>query len=115
MATSSVTKLAERAQSATQALRNYKQKARINERRMLSKGEVVVGGVVGGLVDGKWGEGGEPAELLGLPGVALAGAGLTILGISDLVPAAEDIASVGAGMLSYSLGAYTRAKVEEAE
>lgn len=82
---------------------------------MLSKGEVAVGGVIGGAIDGKWGEGGEPAELVGLPAVAAVGAAMTVLGISDLVPAAEDIASTGAGMLAYSLGSYTRTKVEESD
>jgi len=115
MASAAISKLAERASRAKTRLSNYKVKAKLNERRMLSKGEVVIGGVLGGAIDAWQGEPGAPAELLGMPAVALGGAILTVIGISDLVPGAEDIASLGAGALSYSLGTYAREKIEEAE
>lgn len=68
----------------------------------------MVGGVVGGLLDGKLGKDGEPAEFWGIPVAAAVGTGAVLLGMSEWIPGGEDILAAGSGMLSYAAGNYTR-------
>lgn len=76
----------------------------------MSQGEVVLGGVAGGLIDGVMGEGGETAEAFGLPIAAGLGGLGVVAGFSD-IPGAEHVGFTGAGLLAYSLGNLTKENV----
>jgi len=106
MASQSVTKLARAAESSRRALSNMRAKTRAKQAYALSQGEVVLGGVAGGLIDGVMGEGGEPAEVFGLPTVAVLGGVMTVAGFSDM-PGAEHAGFTGVGLLAFSLGKVT--------
>jgi hypothetical protein len=111
--TAAYNKLAQRADRAVTALSNLKQKAKLSDRRMLTAGEGLVGGAVGGLIDGRWG-GGQTHEVLGgIPSVALLGGGCVVAGLSEAVPGGEDLLAIGTGLLSYAGGNYVRDAIKE--
>jgi len=105
-------KLAKKADRALTSLKNFKTNAKVNERRVLTTGEAIAGGLLGGFIDGKFG-GGTRHEVWGIPTVGAVGALAAIVGMSEWIPGGEDILSIGAGMLSYSGGAYVRETVAE--
>lgn len=81
-------------------------------------GAVVVGGLLAGAVDGKWGHDGAPAtEHDGMaavgPVVINVGAGLVLMvaGLPGFLPGSEYVTSLGASMLSFSLGKTVEAKL----
>lgn len=112
MASASVMKLAKMAESGKRAVATIRRKAKERERYALSQGEIVIGGALGGVIDGTMGEGGADAELFGLPLVASVGALGVVVGFSS-IPGAEHVGFTGAGLLSYAAGNMARAAVSE--
>lgn len=112
MASATYDKLAKKADSALTSLKNFKQKAALSERRMLTAGEALVGGALGGIIDGKWGEG-STHETWGIPTVAALGGAAVVAGLSERVPGGEDILAIGTGMLSYAGGNYIKDAIGE--
>jgi hypothetical protein len=86
-------------------------RARAKQKYALSQGEVVLGGVAGGLIDGTMGEGGAPAEIFGLPVAVGLGGLLTLAGFTDMA-GAEHAGYSGVGLLSYGLGNMVREQLE---
>lgn len=111
MASPSVMKLARMAESGKRAMQNIRARAKARERYALANGEVIVGGVAGGILDGAMGEGGEDAEVFGLPLVVSLGGAMVVAGFTDM-PGAEHAGYIGAGLLAYSLGNMARDQVE---
>lgn len=107
MASASITKLARTAESSRRALANIRNKAKARANYAVSNGEVILGGCLGGVVDGALGEGGADAELFGMPANAIIGAALLAAGMSDF-KGAEHAGYTGAGVLAYMGGNYTR-------
>lgn len=113
MASASIEALVKRAESARATLANYRDRARLSEARIIAGTENIVGGLAGGLLDAKLGEGGEDWQLLGMPGVAVTSAVLALAGASDAVPGGQHLMSIGTGGLAYSLGSLARRKLSE--
>lgn len=124
MPSTSIQKLYEHGQRAQQALRNLRarEKQATNDLmlRAGTAGAVILAGVAGGGVDGKWGHDGSPAsEHYGIAqigpipinlggGLILAAAGMT-----GALPGSEYITAFGAGLIGFSLGKTVENKVVE--
>jgi len=113
MASQAITKLAAAADSAKSRLMAFKEKAKISETRMLSAGEIIVGGVAGGLLDGKFDDGtGTGPKVAGVSAVAAGSVVFLVLGLTDAFPGVSHLGYLGAGALSYKLGTFARDKVK---
>ncbi len=115
MATQAISRLAQAADSAKARLIAYKEKAKLNETRMLSAGEIIVGGVAGGLLDGKFDDGtGSGPKVAGVSAVGAGSVVLVVLGLTDAFPGVSHLGYLGAGALSYKLGNFARDKIKAA-
>jgi hypothetical protein len=112
MANTAISKIVQQADRAKTQLAAIKQNARLSETRMVSSGEILLGGALGGAADAKFG-GSTPgsAHLLGVPAVPVVGALFLLLGLSDAVPGSQHLGFIGAGALSYSLGDFVKTKL----
>lgn len=107
MASTSITKLARAAESGRRAVARVRERAKAQQTKLISQGEVVGGGALGGIIDATFGEGGADAEIMGLPMVVTAGALLTLAGMSEF-KGSEHFGFAGVGLLAYGLGNFTR-------
>lgn len=103
MASQAITKLVEKARSVQGSLARMRAENKKVEQRTIGAVCQLAGGAVGGVLDGKYG-GGEAHEVFGMPSALTGGAVLAAVGIMDLVPGAEYVASLGLGAASYGLG-----------
>jgi hypothetical protein len=115
MASHAISKLAAAADSAKARLATFKERAKLSETRMLSAGEIVIGGVAGGLLDGKFddGSGGGP-KIAGVSAVGAGGVLFLVLGLTDAFPGVSHLGYLGAGAVAYKLGGFARDKVKAA-
>lgn len=109
MATQAIEKLAERADRAVATLRNYRQKARLSEARVIGGLETVAGGAAAGFVDGYF----EEPKIMGLPATPLVSFGALLLGLGEFVPGAEHLAALGNGGAAYAVGSAAFKKGQE--
>lgn len=86
------------------------QAAKINSARTMGAGATLSGGVLGGVLDAKLGDG-QTYEIANIPVAAVGGLLVGMLGLSDIVPGAEYVAAGGFGMAAYGAGVYTRDKM----
>ena len=127
MASQALAKFYALANRSKETLRRIREKERTHSNELMVRAgtaaSTVVGNVVAGAIDGKWGYDkaafSDSAEKNGIAQVGPvpinAGAGLVLLavGIPGIVPGSEYLASFGAGMLGYTLGKSVEAKVHE--
>jgi|WetSurMetagenome_2_1015567.scaffolds.fasta_scaffold00908_26 hypothetical protein len=122
MASTSLQKFYEQGRRAQVALQNARKREKESTNELIARvgvsASILAGGVLAGAVDGKWGHDGVPAtEHDGMaavgPVVINVGAGLVLMaaGLPGFLPGSEYVASLGASMLSYSLGKATEAKL----
>jgi hypothetical protein len=115
MATQAIQKLAHAADSAKATLARFKERAKLNETRMLSAGEIVLGGAAGGLIDGKFDDGtGSGPKVAGVSAVGAGSALLLVLGLTDAFPGVSHLGYIGAGGLAYKLGTLAHEKIKAA-
>jgi len=115
MATQAISKLAQAADSAKARLVAFKEKAKLSEARMLSTGEIIIGGLAGGLLDGKFDDGtGAGPRVAGVSAVGAGSVVLLVLGLTDAFPGVSHLGYIGAGGLSYKLGTFARDKIKAA-
>lgn len=124
MASQSIQKLYDAGKRAQVALANMraKEKEKTNDLTMRAGtfASVVIGGVLAGAIDGKWGHDGTPAsEANGIAQIGpvpinlAAGLVLGAAGITGALPGSEYITALGASMISFSLGKSVEAKILE--
>lgn len=122
---SSIRRLYEQGERAKQALANLRRREKETTGELVlragTSASAVLGNVVAGAIDGKWGHD-DPADEREKYNIAHAGPvpiniGLGLislaLGISGVLPGSEYLASAGGGMFGYALGKMTEAKVSE--
>jgi hypothetical protein len=100
MASMAVTRLADKAESARAALSRFRDKAKLNERRALSVGEIVAGSALGAVLDRKLDKGKGHWDVAGVPATPVLGLAMAVAGLSGWVPGAEDIAMLGVGLIA---------------
>ncbi len=98
MATRSITKIVDRAESARRTLANYRRKQRETESKTLMTAEVLAGAAVAGAIDAKFGDEGEAAEVGGVPLNPLLGGIGIVAGLIGGIPGGEHLSAVGLGM-----------------
>jgi hypothetical protein len=124
MASTSIQKLFEHGKRAQTALQNMRkrEKEATNDLvlRFGTAGSVILGGVIAGGIDGKWGHDGTPtSEKYGIAAIGPApinlvgGAVLVAAGLSGVLPGSEYITGLGASMASFSIGKFVENKIVE--
>lgn len=83
---------------------------------MIAKGEAVMGGAAAGALDALMSDGGEAAEVMGVPVAPVVGGLCLLAGFAGnrVVPGADHIGNFGVGVLAYWTGNVVRDQVEEA-
>jgi hypothetical protein len=114
MASQAIAKLAQAADGAKARLANYIARDRLTESRMLSFGEVIGGGAIAGLADGKFDDGTGGAHLFGVPAVPVAGVVAVLLGLSDAFKGSTHLGFLGCGALAYKVGDFAKEKIKAA-
>lgn len=104
-----VKQLVEKARRIQHSQQLARSRSRAKTEEIYEAGCQLVGGAIGGLVDGYLGDGADH-EVWGVPTVLTGGALLTVIGLADLVPGASYVASVGLGATAYGLGNLVREK-----
>jgi hypothetical protein len=109
MASAAITALARNAQAARNTLANMREKAKVQEERLYTVGEVALGALAGGFVDGYW----QKPEVAGMPLVPVLGAVMALGGLSGVVPGGAHASAIGVGLLAGPL--YAKAAEKGAE
>lgn len=109
MASQAIQALARKAESARNTIANMRERARVQEERVYTVGEVALGAVGAGFVDGYW----NKPDLFGLPATPVVGAVAALAGLSGYVPGGMHVAAIGIGMVAGPL--YEKAQQKGAE
>lgn len=112
MASHAIQALVSRAESSRRTLARWKEKSKMSEKRVISAGETIVGAVIGGAIDAKWGAPGVAADFgeTGIPIVLVVGAASVVGGFFEF-PGSDHLLAAGSGMLAYAAGDFARAKL----
>src|SRR5690606_34347398 len=106
MSSQSISKVLQHAEATNRRLARIKQEAKLNEARAIGSVVGIGAAALAGYVDGAFDLSesdrghGDGFQVFGLPATPIAGVGLLVLGMSDLVPGAQYVAAAGLGITS---------------
>ncbi len=108
---------AKKIQSQNQSLARIRKESAAETATYINYASAMAGSVGAAAIDSKWGDGEEPAEMVGVPTNALVGVGAMVLSVlaPKTMPGKGVVGFAGVGMAGAALYRYSFDKLEERE